>query len=219
MGRTSRSQTGSLPGQRGSARSQSTQSRKEQQTFRARQPPSTASYEVRQLTAQNRAFRQRTAFADEHQHSFQDTSIWTDVVTYDYKDGDCTEEMWQHNIEFAFHMWLLEGMRNDTVSYVECEFSGPEFDTDADGFIIHDAMFTLDGDEPTTVKEAKQRPDAKEYLESLQKELNGHYENGTGVPCELPPGVTPITSKIVWVRKVNPDGTIRYKARIVCRGK
>ena len=76
----------------------------------------------------------------------------------------------------------------------------------------------MDDDEPTTVKEAMQRPDSKQYMESLHKELNGHYENNTWVPCDLPPGVIPISTKIVWVKKLQPDGSMMHKARVVCRG-
>ena len=60
-------------------------------------------------------------------------------------------------------------------------------------------------------------PLRSQYLEAHNKEVNGHYENGTWTPCELLDGVTPIDTKEVFTRKVNPDGSIRVKSRIVAR--
>ena len=49
-------------------------------------------------------------------------------------------------------------------------------------------------------------------------ELYGHYFIGTWQPCELPNGVTPISTKLVYTRKSNPDGSILHKCRLVARG-
>ena len=104
---------------------------------------------------------------------------------------------WSNSVEAAFHAWVLEN---------------------TDGLCSEVCLGTLDGVEPTTLQAARNRPDGHKYEEATRSEMDGHYENNTFTPCELPAGFVPISTRLVYVRKVNPDGSIRYKARLVARG-
>jgi hypothetical protein len=56
---------------------------------------------------------------------------------------------------------------------------------------------------------------------AIADELKSHEENGTWIVQEIsqmPKGCKPIPGKWVFKRKFQPDGAIRYKARLVIRG-
>ena len=63
-------------------RQTSSQQRKAASDERARVPPSSASYGVKQLTLQNEKLQRLTNSKkhDAHMHCFQDTDVWTDIV-------------------------------------------------------------------------------------------------------------------------------------------
>ena len=72
-------------------------------------------------------------------------------------------------------------------------------------------------EEPQTLTEALER-DPVEWQRAIEDELQSHIENGTWEPAQLPPGRDAISSKWVFKTKVNADGTLRHKARLVVRG-
>jgi hypothetical protein len=104
-----------------------------------------------------------------------------------------------------------------------------------------DAEATLFND-PVNYQDAMSRPDADEWKEAMKEEWHALLENNTFqvfkeelipgedmttmrivdldefTPIELPPGIKPIDSKWIFRMKRNPDGSTRYKARLVIRG-
>ena len=60
--------------------------------------------------------------------------------------------------------------------------------------------------------------DSTKWQAASKSELDSHIENVTWEPGELPPGRCEISSKWVFKTKVNADGSLRYKARLVVPG-
>lgn len=79
-----------------------------------------------------------------------------------------------------------------------------------------------DPDEPKTFQEAISGPFKKEWMQSIQEELDGIEEKGTWeeVPAEtMSPGQRPLGSKWVFKVKRGPSGEItRFKSRLVVKG-
>ena len=59
--------------------------------------------------------------------------------------------------------------------------------------------------------------DSTKWPVAIKSELDSHIENGTWEAGKLPPGRRGISSKWVFKTKVNADGSLRYKARLVVR--
>ena len=76
--------------------------------------------------------------------------------------------------------------------------------------------------EPETVpnffEEAMQSNDKALWLVAISSEILSHLSNQTLQPCELPEGRKAIPLAWVFKIKMNPDGSKRYKARIVMKG-
>ena len=73
--------------------------------------------------------------------------------------------------------------------------------------------------DPLTFKEAMEAPDAEKFLEALERELASLKENKTFTVVDLPRGAKPITSRVIFKRKVGHDGEVKvHKARLVARG-
>jgi hypothetical protein len=75
-----------------------------------------------------------------------------------------------------------------------------------------------DGD-PPTFADALRRPDSKEWLKSMEDEMQSIQDNDTWTLCDLPPGRKCIGTK--WVFKTKRDGNnnfLRYKSRLVAKG-
>ena len=70
--------------------------------------------------------------------------------------------------------------------------------------------------EPQSYTEAM--ANSTKWRAAIKSELDSHIENGTWEAGELPPGRREISSKWVFKTKVNADGSLRYKARLVVRG-
>ena len=83
---------------------------------------------------------------------------------------------------------------------------------------IENCYLTVDGREPNSLEEALLLPDAAKYKEAFWKEADGLIENETWDWCECPSDIVPIDTREVFVRKIQPDGSILVKARIVARG-
>ena len=173
--------------------------------------PSRANKEVQELAKQN----------DFHKHMSNWVTLMTCFMSTDTSEEDKLELRWQNNVEYAMHAFCVQGIKAGGF-WTDYTFGsrrkgrkrprGPEY-------ILESAMPTMDGPEPQTFKQAQNwGSETPKYMEATDAEMQGHKINGTFVPCELPQGVTAIDSRFVYVRKVNPDGTIRYKARWVARG-
>jgi hypothetical protein len=82
-------------------------------------------------------------------------------------------------------------------------------------------MMREDGlsDDPATLAEALLRPDAEKWREAADEEMSQLKKLGVFEIVEKPPGVRPLASKWVLLRKRNADGSIeRYRARWVVKG-
>jgi hypothetical protein len=84
------------------------------------------------------------------------------------------------------------------------------------------AFLALDGfrlpKTPKTMEEALTGPDAEHWAKAREKELGGIEERKTWCIEEPPKGKRPITSKWAFRTSWEPDGTVKYRARIVARG-
>ena len=70
--------------------------------------------------------------------------------------------------------------------------------------------------EPQSYTEAMS--DSTKWRAAIKSELDFYIENETWEAGELHPGRCEISSKWVFKTKVNADGSLRYKARLVVRG-
>jgi len=74
-------------------------------------------------------------------------------------------------------------------------------------------------DEPTSLEEARDRPDSKEWEKAAKAEYDALMRNKTWAVEPLPKGRTAIDSKWVFKVKRDREGKIeRYKGRLVARG-
>ena len=81
---------------------------------------------------------------------------------------------------------------------------------------ISRAFSACTDNDPQSYKEVM--ADSTKWQAAIKSELDSHIENGTWDPSKLPPGRREISSKRVFKTKVNADGSLRYKARLVVRG-
>ena len=76
--------------------------------------------------------------------------------------------------------------------------------------------------EPRNYQHSQSYPDAAEWEQATQSELQSFLDMGVIDPCHLkdiPPDVYVVDSRMIYKLKLNKDGTIdKYKARLVCRG-
>jgi transposase InsO family protein len=74
--------------------------------------------------------------------------------------------------------------------------------------------------EPATLREALDSPDAEQWKQAIEKEVQALEDMGTfTVIDDLPKGRKAVSSKLVFRVKRNADGSIeRFKARLVARG-
>jgi hypothetical protein len=74
-------------------------------------------------------------------------------------------------------------------------------------------------DTPKSIAEAYASPDADDWKEAIQNEMDSILSNGTWELSERPHGYKPVGRKWVFKKKLSPDGTIeKYKARLVAKG-
>jgi len=79
------------------------------------------------------------------------------------------------------------------------------------------ASTTINGD-PRTYKEAMLSPQKKKWEAAIMDEYNSIIRNETFSPAQAQFGNKPIGSRWVFKTKRNPDGSTRYKARLVIKG-
>ena len=71
---------------------------------------------------------------------------------------------------------------------------------------------------PKTYKQAINSEDRELWQESVDKEILSHLKNNTLLSCSLPEGRKAVPLGWVFKVKDNPDGTVRYKSRIIMKG-
>ena len=71
---------------------------------------------------------------------------------------------------------------------------------------------------PSNYNEAITSKEKDSWQAAMQDEINSLYENKTWVLVEKPKNKKVINNRWVFVKKLNPDGTERYKARLVIKG-
>ena len=79
-------------------------------------------------------------------------------------------------------------------------------------------MYLVD-DTPTTIAEAYASPDADDWKEAVQSEMDSILSSGTWKLTERSYGCKSVDCKWVFKKKLRPDGTIeKYKAQLVAKG-
>jgi hypothetical protein len=71
---------------------------------------------------------------------------------------------------------------------------------------------------PKGFDEAMNCYDKEAWKRAIKSEIQSHIMNGTLEPCDIPPGRKGVPLAWVFCRKLNPDGTLKHKARIVMKG-
>jgi hypothetical protein len=78
-------------------------------------------------------------------------------------------------------------------------------------------MYLVD-DTPTTITKAFASPDADDWKEPIQNEMDSILLNGTWEVTDQPYGCKPVDCKRVFKKKLKPDGTIeKYKVWLVAK--
>jgi len=77
---------------------------------------------------------------------------------------------------------------------------------------------TTKNDDPRTYKEAMLSPQKMKWEAAIMYEYNSIIRNETFSPAQTQFGNKPSGSKLVFKTKRNPDGSTRYKARLVIKG-
>jgi hypothetical protein len=104
-----------------------------------------------------------------------------------------------------------------------------ENESEIEPIVESESVSGLDNEsEPLTYKAALQSSHAKEWKEAMRQEWQALVDNHTfdivakGSTAQTPiadiPVEEPIGCKWIYKRKVNPDGSTRYKARLVIKG-
>jgi transposase InsO family protein len=80
------------------------------------------------------------------------------------------------------------------------------------------ATAELSFDEPRSYREAMERPDASEWSDACEREIDQLNKTGTWTLVERPPNTNIVGNKWVLKVKVMPNGSIKHKARLVAQG-
>jgi hypothetical protein len=80
------------------------------------------------------------------------------------------------------------------------------------------ATAELSYEEPRSYQEAMKRPDASEWSDACEKEMSQLKKTGTWILVERPPNTNIVGNKWVLKVKIMPDGSTKYKARLVAQG-
>ena len=201
-------------------------------------PTSTAGAEVRKL-AESNAKLQRRKYTNATANAILHMLLHTEYREMD-PEPDELDLSFNRNCELAMHAFMVQGISEGgywTETNLAKNLNGLHYlnkkrklnqewqDWQDSSALMSDyapvletALPVVDGPEPQSIKQLRNWPNSEKYLEATEVEMKGHIKNGTYIPCELPEGCKSIDSRFVYVRKVNPDNTIRYKARWVARG-
>ena len=179
-------------------------------TFNPTIPTSTATKEVQNLTKQNETLSGLSNVAESYLLCMTENTSTTE-------NSMDMEKRWMLNCEHAMHLFMVQGM-TDGGFWTEYPMMKQSRKRKFTHPILGTAMPTMDGPEPQSIEQAKQWENSEKYLEATEKEMGGHRVQGTYVPCEKPMDAEAIDTRLVYVRKINPDNSILYKARWVARG-
>jgi hypothetical protein len=82
-----------------------------------------------------------------------------------------------------------------------------------------DLIVYLVDDTLMSIAEAYASPDADDWKESVQNEMDSILSNGIWELSERPHGCKPVGCKWVFKKKIRPDGTIeKYQERLIAKG-
>ena len=73
-------------------------------------------------------------------------------------------------------------------------------------------------DVPRNYKAAVTGPEKDKWIPSIESELKSLDDNGTWELVIAPQDTKLVSTKWIFRKKINPDGSIRYKSRLVARG-
>ena len=105
-----------------------------------------------------------------------------------------------------------------------CQMNDPfseEEDENADDDYLYVAQTEaiFGGDEPRSLREAKESPEWSEWERAIMSELNQLREKGTWSLIETPEDAIPLANKWVFTRKYGKGGELlKYKGRLVVKG-
>ncbi len=113
-----------------------------------------------------------------------------------------------------------DNVEEDETNYVEFNVRQPVRERRApDRFGEWVTVASEDVVEPTTVREALSGPNAEQWREAMQHEIDSLQEHDVLELTELPKGRKAVGCKWVFKIKRNADGSVeRYKARLVAQG-
>lgn len=78
--------------------------------------------------------------------------------------------------------------------------------------------YGLDSSADLTLQEALRGPDGLEWRRACEEELAAFVKHDVMRPSKPPPGATVLKLKWILTKKLQPDGTYRYKARLCAKG-
>jgi hypothetical protein len=84
--------------------------------------------------------------------------------------------------------------------------------------VVTAAAATSQPPTPTTYREAVGSNEAAKWREAMESEIDSHRKLGTFEMVVLPSNRKPIGCRWVYRIKVLPDGSLRFKARLVAQG-
>lgn len=75
------------------------------------------------------------------------------------------------------------------------------------------------GDEPKSLKQAKESPEWEEWKRAVKSEMDQLQKMGTWILVEKPTDAIPISNRWVFIKKYNKQGDLlKYKGRLVAKG-
>jgi len=113
---------------------------------------------------------------------------------------------------------------NPTLHLIENEGNYAELqqpEEDEFKHFVFTVEFNSDPGEPKTIQEALRSPERLHWIRAMQKEIQNFLSRGVWKKVSktaLKKGQKPISTKWIFKKKQEHDGSIRYKARVVARG-
>ena len=81
------------------------------------------------------------------------------------------------------------------------------------------AISANESDEPTSYKEAMERPESGKWLESVKSEIDSMYTNKVWTLVDIPEDRKAVENKWIFKKKTNTHGNVSvYKVRLVAKG-